>query len=330
MKLVHRDLKPENIILEGNSLDNIKLIDFGTANIISPNQKFKERLGTAYYIAPEVLKKNYDEKCDLWSIGVIMYILLTGEPPFNGENDEEILRNVKTGIVNFSSPIFEEVTKDAKDLLKKLLHITPSKRISAVCALEHPWIKNLAPNMMMKPEIAKKVFENLQSFQANQKLQEATVAFIVNQLISREEIKGLRELFVELDTNCDGVLSREELESGLTLYYGKDNAKKQTELIFMNVDADKNGFISYDEFVRASVDKVKLLSEEKLKAAYGLFDKNGDGGIEAKEIKEVLGRDLADNTDGIWKEIVNEVDKNGDGIISYEEFKEMMENICKR
>ena len=330
MKLVHRDLKPENIILEGNSLDNIKLIDFGTANIISPNQKFKERLGTAYYIAPEVLKKNYDEKCDLWSIGVIMYILLTGEPPFNGENDEEILRNVKTGIVNFSSPIFEEVTKDAKDLLKKLLHITPSKRISAVCALEHPWIKNLAPNMMMKPEIAKKVFENLQSFQANQKLQEATVAFIVNQLISREEIKGLRELFVELDTNCDGVLSREELEIGLTLYYGKDNAKKQTELIFMNVDADKNGFISYDEFVRASIDKVKLLSEEKLRAAYGLFDKNGDGGIEAKEIKEVLGRDLADNTDGIWKEIVNEVDKNGDGIISYEEFKEMMENICKR
>lgn len=330
MKLVHRDLKPENIILEGNNLENIKLIDFGTANIISPNQKFKERLGTAYYIAPEVLKKNYDEKCDLWSIGVIMYILLTGEPPFNGENDEEILKNVKTGIVNFSSPIFSEISNEAKDLLKKLLERIPSKRISAVCALEHPWIKNLAPNMMLNPSVAEKVFNNLQSFQANQKLQEATVTFIVNQLLSRKEIEDLREIFVELDTNCDGVLSREELESGLALYYGKERAREQTELIFTNVDADKNGFISYDEFIRASVDKVKLLSEEKLRTAYQLFDKNGDGGIEAKEIKEVLGKDLKDSEDMIWKDIINEVDKNGDGIISYEEFKEMMENICKR
>ena len=172
------------------------------------------------------------------------------------------------------------------------------------------------------------MFNNLSTFQAEKKLQEAAVAFIVNQLVSKEETEELRRIFVNLDSNCDGVLSREELESGLIQYYGGDKAKKQTDEIFRKVDADKNGFISYDEFIRASIDKVKLLSEEKLKAAYQLFDKNGDGSIEAKEIKEVLGRDFKDD-EKIWSEIVKEVDRNGDGTISYEEFKLMMENICK-
>ena len=329
MKLVHRDLKPENILLEGNDLEHIKLIDFGTSNIINPNQKLKERLGTAYYIAPEVLKKNYDEKCDLWSIGVIMFILLTGEPPFNGNTDEEILQNVKNGYVDFSTSIFEEISEEAKDLLSKLLEKVPSKRYSAIEALEHPWIKNLAPNAKLNKNIGQKVFTNLKNFQADQKLQEAAVAFITNQLVSKEETEELRKIFIELDTNCDGVLSREEVECGLVKYYGGDKAKEETEIIFSKVDADKNGFISYDEFIRASIDKNKILSEEKLRAAYKLFDKNGDGTIEAKEIKEVLGKDLVYDNENIWDDIVKEVDENGDGLISYEEFKTMMEKICK-
>ena len=275
------------------------------------------------------MKKNYDEKCDLWSIGVIMFILLTGEPPFNGNTDEEILQNVKNGYVDFSTSIFEEISEEAKDLLSKLLEKVPSKRYSAIEALEHPWIKNLAPNAKLNKNIGQKVFTNLKNFQADQKLQEAAVAFITNQLVSKEETEELRKIFIELDTNCDGVLSREEVECGLVKYYGGDKAKEETEIIFSKVDADKNGFISYDEFIRASIDKNKILSEEKLKAAYKLFDKNGDGTIEAKEIKEVLGKDLVYDNENIWDDIVKEVDENGDGLISYEEFKTMMEKICK-
>ena len=327
--LVHRDLKPEHILLEGNDLDHIKIIDFGSSNLINQNQKLKERLGTAYYIAPEVLKKNYDEKCDLWSIGVIMFILLTGEPPFNGSNDEEILQNVKNGYVDFSTSIFQEISNEAKDLLSKLLEKVPSKRISAIEALEHPWIKNLAPNSKMNKEVGKRVFENLRNFQADQKLQEAAVAFITNQLVTREETEELRKIFMELDVNCDGVLSREEVECGLVKYYGGDKAKEETDAIFSKVDADRNGFISYDEFIRASIDKNKILSEEKLRAAFKLFDKNGDGNIEAKEIKEVLGKDINNDNEDIWNNIIKEVDQNGDGEISYEEFKIMMEKMCK-
>lgn len=100
--MAHRDLKPENILLDSKRNDHIKVIDFGTSQVFDSEEKMTQTFGTAYYIAPEVLKKQYNEKCDMWSIGVIMYILLSGTPPFNGANDGEILRKVKEGRYNFS------------------------------------------------------------------------------------------------------------------------------------------------------------------------------------------------------------------------------------
>jgi calcium-dependent protein kinase len=330
MGVVHRDLKPENILLEGNDFEHIKLIDFGTSTIINKNKKFNEKLGTAYYIAPEVLSKNYDEKCDLWSVGVIMYILLTGEPPFNGKNDDEIIHNVKTGSINFNSYILKHVSAEGKDLLKKFLERNTKKRISAAKALEHPWIKKEAPNAILNENIGKKVFNNLKSFSADEKLQEAVIAYIVNQLVSKDEVQELTKIFKDLDENNDGVLNRQEIESGLIKYYGEEKAKEEIDNLFKKIDADGNGTISYEEFIRASIDKRSILTDKNLMNAYKLFDKNGDGSIEAKEIKEVLGKDIIGNADDkIWEEIIKEVDENGDGVISFEEFKKMMEKLCK-
>jgi calcium-dependent protein kinase len=258
-----------------------------------------------------------------------MYILLTGEPPFNGRNDEEILKNVKSMNINFHSYLLSDVSFDAKDLLKKLLQRDVKLRISAANALEHPWIKNQAPNAKMNKNAAMRVFNNLKNFSADEKLQEAAVAFIVNQLTSKEEIEELRKIFIDLDKNNDGVLSREEIQNGLRKFYGSEQAIEETNKIFNKVDADGNGTISYDEFIRASIDKNKLISEEKLKAAYRLFDKNGDGNIEAKEIKEVLGG-VGVKDEGVWDQIIKEVDENGDGVISYEEFKKMMYQLCNK
>lgn len=96
-KIVHRDLKPENILIEKSKNNIIKVIDFGTAKIFQGHEKLKQKQGTPYYIAPEVLNKNYTEKCDVWSCGVILYILLSGYPPFGGDDDEQILKRVKNG-----------------------------------------------------------------------------------------------------------------------------------------------------------------------------------------------------------------------------------------
>jgi calcium-dependent protein kinase len=120
--VVHRDIKPENILLESNkAFDQIKMIDFGSSLFNDPNSKLKEKLGTPYYIAPEVLNANYGSKCDIWSIGVLTYILLCGYPPFNGDGDEGVMKAVKRGKYAFGKEEWGEVSSTAKDFIKSLL-----------------------------------------------------------------------------------------------------------------------------------------------------------------------------------------------------------------
>lgn len=116
--IVHRDLKPENILLEkGKDLHQLKIVDFGTAVVAEPDERLDMKIGTPYYIAPEVLKKNYREKCDVWSIGVIAYILLSGCPPFNGKDDAAIMRAIASGKFAFTHPIWKTISKTAKDFI---------------------------------------------------------------------------------------------------------------------------------------------------------------------------------------------------------------------
>lgn len=114
--LIHWDLKPENIIFEklGQDKLNLKIIDFGTSRKILGNEKLSTRMGTPYYIAPEVLNRNYDKKCDVWSLGIIMYILFCGYPPFNGSTDDKIMEWIKSGKFSFPPEEWDIVSKEAK------------------------------------------------------------------------------------------------------------------------------------------------------------------------------------------------------------------------
>ena len=141
--IVHRDLKPENALIDKEMNNTLKIIDFGTAVKFDRGRELLNTThGTSYYIAPEVLSKSYNEKCDVWSVGVMLYILLSGKPPFDGNTDNEITDQVKIGKYNITSGIWSQISEEAKTLIKKMMTYNYKQRISAREALEDPWFKN--------------------------------------------------------------------------------------------------------------------------------------------------------------------------------------------
>lgn len=219
--------------------------------------------GTSYYIAPEVLAKKYNKKCDVWSVGVIMYILLSGKPPFDGKDDNEITDNVRLGKYKMDDEIWASVSANAKSLVKKMLTKNPEERISARQALNHPWFEG-APEIAINVDLMKESLKNLLSFNAVQKMQQATMSMMVQNMITKEEISRLQQVFQALDKNKDGKLQYAELLSGYEEFYG-DFAKEEVDRIFKLVDVDNSGEIDFSEFVTATVNRNELLQDEKLK-----------------------------------------------------------------
>ena len=182
-KIVHRDLKPENILVEE---ETIKIIDFGTSRKFENNKMMSNSHGTPYYIAPEVLLNRYNEKCDIWSSGVILYILLCGLPPFNGRSDTELMEYLKMAQFSFGKK-FSHVSKLAKDLITKMLNVDFEKRPSAKECLSHEWFNSSIKDTPR--EISTGIIENLKTFNYKSKLQEAIYKFFVNQIATKEEKK---------------------------------------------------------------------------------------------------------------------------------------------
>lgn len=138
--IAHRDIKPENLLLDSKQRYHVKLVDFGNSHAIEKGQKFNHMVGTAYYIAPEVLLNDYDQKCDLWSLGIILYMMITGRPPFDGKDDREIIRNIRLGEFSMNQKSIKKRSLECKDFIRQLLAIDPKRRMSAQDALAHPWI----------------------------------------------------------------------------------------------------------------------------------------------------------------------------------------------
>eukprot|EP00920_Eleutheroschizon_duboscqi_P025788 GHVT01063648.1.p1 GENE.GHVT01063648.1~~GHVT01063648.1.p1 ORF type:complete len:542 (-),score=153.82 GHVT01063648.1:368-1993(-) len=341
--IVHRDLKPENLLLESRGENNalIKIVDFGLSARFDKQGKMKERLGTAYYIAPEVLRKKYDEKCDVWSCGVIMYILLCGYPPFGGSTDQEILKRVEKGKYEFDPPDWNCVSEDAKDLLRKMLTYDPSKRVSAEEALNHPWIleRCAAKASAMEGAVLGGALNNMKKFHSDQKLAQAALLFMGSKMTTLEETKELTKIFTQLDKNGDGQLDEQELIAGyrsLMQLRGADanelakmdseTIESEVKAIIDSVDFDQNKFIDYSEFVTVCMDKKLLLSRERLKAAFQQFDSDGSGKISNAELAKLFG--LTEVEDDVWQRVLKETDVNNDGEVDLEEFIAMMGRIC--
>ncbi|CAG9314706.1 unnamed protein product [Blepharisma stoltei] len=323
LMIIHRDLKPENILLEEKNGDlNIKLIDFGTATYSGASRARGEISGTAYYISPEALVGHYTEKCDLWSCGVIMYILLSGIPPFDGKTEDDIIKKVTAGKVNYEINPWPNISEEAKQLLSVLL-CPESNRISATEALRHPWVTSRIDRTVTNKEMLNEVLSNLRNFHASSKLRDAVHTFIATQCMAPQDTKGLKEIFLIIDKNGDGKLSKEDLIDQYTEILGAEEAGREVAKIMKEVDTDKNGFVDYTEFLKAALNMEKVLSAENLKTAFKVFDRDGSGSISAAELRKIL-EGSAPSDDRVWNEIISEVDQNGDGEIDLQEFQDII------
>jgi calcium-dependent protein kinase len=329
--IVHRDLKPENILLENNKEKRnffIKIIDFGTSNYFDKNTHLTLKVGTPYYIAPEVLKKSYNYKCDIWSCGVILYILLTGSPPFNGSDENEIMRNVAKGKYSMDGDEWFNVSDEAKDLTNKLLVYDPEKRLNAEEAWKHPWITSYSKANMGKTNKHLIPINNIKNFTSHKKFQQATIAFLVHQASTSEMMKELRKIFKDFDKNGDGKLSYDEIKEGFKIYF-KNEQIADTELnrLIANIDMDRNNYIEYEEFLRVTVNLDLLMTDKNLRLAFDFFDQDKSGKLTHEELKKVLCKDFVGKDNEIIQDIIKEIDLNGDGQIEFDEFKKLMVKV---
>jgi calcium-dependent protein kinase len=240
----------------------LKIIDFGTAKIFDKNKKERALVGSSYYIAPEVINKKYNQECDMWSAGVILYMFIVGHAPFDGKTDREIMEKIKKGNYLKNEERWINSSKEVKDLIQKLLVLEPEKRLTAKQALKHPWFKvtnsNILYNNISKEEVLKCV-QNLLNYKINSKFEEMVLAYIIHSMPRPKEAKTSIKLFKLANKNEDGKLLRNELKETLLNFVSEEFLSNYDE-IFSQLDGDNNGYIDYEEFLRATLDRKSFVN----------------------------------------------------------------------
>ncbi|KAM3702853.1 hypothetical protein ACJW31_04G054700 [Castanea mollissima] len=296
--IMHRDLKPENFLF--HSLDEdaaFKATDFGLSVFYRPDQIFFDIVGSPYHVAPEVLCKRYGPEADVWSAGVILYILLSGTPPFWAESEKGIFQLILQGKLDLQSEPWPSISDSAKDLIRKMLNRDPKKRLTA-----REVLYDIAPDEPLDSVVVSR----LKQFSAMNKLKKMALRVIAERL-SEEEIGDLKELFKTIDSDNSGTITLDELRDGLK--------RVNSELIVSEIndlmdaaDFDNSGTIDYGEFLAITMHWNKLEREETVLSAFFIFDKDGSGYITIDELQQACkGFGLCDVH---LEEMIKEIDQD--------------------
>jgi len=310
-RIAHRDLKLENFLYVGPESSHLKIIDFGFAKFTQQSTKMSQACGTIHYVAPEVLAHAYTEQADMWSVGVIAYMLLTGSPPFHGGSDDEVLTKIKAGNVHWSSR-YRRLSPCAQGFLKALLVVDPAKRLTAQQALEHPWIKerHLAEEVLIDAG----TLESLRSF-AHASQFRRNVLSMMAWAMSTEDRNELRRQFLSIDQKNSGTIAIKDFKDVLSKRF--NIPETEAEDLFKRLDTDNNDEIEYTEFLAAALLGHVKVHGDVLRNTFARFDRDGDGKIDCEELKCVLGDTFSDLD---IDELLQEADTSGDGKLDYDEF----------
>jgi len=341
--LAHRDLKLDNFLIKepqaSLSQCTIKLIDFGMASrfIEAERPSFLTMCGTPDYVAPEILSKApYNEKCDVWSCGVILYRLLSGDMPFDGASVEELFKNLKAKPVRFPRHAWKSVSHDAQSLVRRTCCKVVAERLSAQQVLAESWLQApdaeaeaFAAAAAAAAALSPEMVANAESFGEMSPLQRASLHRVAYYM-EDEHINGTRDVFLRLDSDCDGRLTKEDLLQGASQGGLPMQDSARMEELFDQLDSDGSGALEYTEFLAAMTCHQSRMSTEACKAAFRSFDTDGSGTISVQEIQRIFQVDGTDkvSTEGL-KEAFRLYDTDGDGKICFKEFLDMLHgNDC--
>jgi len=330
--IVHRDLKLENFIFSGPEAGEgkIKLIDFGLSRACLESEVMTADVGSVIYKAPEVMKANYSEASDLWSLGVICHMLVTGIVPWEGESRVEIEASINkeisdpAGFHGYLTWFYEsmECGPDCADFIIGLMTVDQEQRMTCATARQHAWMggnfasrDRASRKSKRKEKLTPAVVSKLKKFREQSKLKR-TALLAVSFTVSPDELKHLGEQFTEIDKDGDGLISREDFAS-LMAKQGVDDPADIAQC-FDAVNQDGTGMIKYSEFVAAALEEATYTTDNQIEAAFQRLDTTGTGTIGTSDLRHMLGRRYSEATLGM---MVSEVDTTGSGKIDLEEFK---------
>jgi calcium-dependent protein kinase len=317
--VVHRDIKLQNFLFENKDYKQIKLIDFGFSRYWTTNKKMKLGCGTLSYMAPELLEGGYTNKCDIWSLGVCLYILLVGELPFGDGEEAKVTENIKKGTFDKSTPLWAKMSPDARDIISKLLDVNAETRPSAEIALTHPWIANreVADDV---EHFDASIVDSLTKFAEASQFRKAAMTMMAYTLTA-EERAGVREAFMEMDKDNTGHVALSELKEILASKCGAKDA--DAAKIFNSLSSNNHDRVNYSDFLAAMLASRIELNQNHLRSAFDRFDRDGSGVITIQNLRDVLGS----THNGVKvEELLAQADLDKSGKISFEEFTTLFQN----
>ncbi|XP_076887805.1 calcium-dependent protein kinase 28-like [Bidens hawaiensis] len=320
--LVHRDMKPENFLFKSKKDDShLKATDFGLSDFIKPGKKFTDIVGSAYYVAPEVLKRKSGPESDVWSIGVITYILLCGRRPFWDKTENGIFKEVLRNKPDFKRKPWPTISQSAKDFVKKLLVKDPRSRLTAAQALSHPWVREGGNASEIPLDIS--VLSNMREFVKYSRLKQFALRALASTL-DEEELSNLKDQFQATDVDKSGAISLEEMKEALAKDLPWKMKESRVSEILEAIDSNTDGLVDFTEFVAATlhVHQLEEHNSEKWQhlsqAAFEKFDVDKDGYITPEELRMHTG------LKGSIDPLLEEADIDKDGKISLSEFRRLL------
>lgn len=284
----HRDLKLENFCMADKSADaRIKMIDFGLSGAIT-SMPMTDACGTLYYVAPEVLTGHYDEKCDMWSLGVLTYVLLDGRAPFMGRNDRQTYKLIRTGNYSFPEDRWQNISEQAKHFVSRLLEVDPKLRPSAEEALEYPWLSSPAASGGAPQPLDAKVLDGLRAFTKGSKVKRSVLRALAP-LASIDEVSRWADQFEALDEQGGGMIKVKDLAQSLSQH--SSTSPEEAEAISAALaEGDDSEEVSYSAFLAACLcAHHSHLEEKQLRGLFERLDKDATGTITAEQLGQALG-----------------------------------------